>query len=84
MRRTRSPCCARAATGHAAAAPPSNVMNSRRLIGHPCRGNPRYHIVEQKLSCAAQQILTADDRSWVRIDKLTVSITGPLCPRERR
>src|SRR5262249_54866831 len=26
--RTRSPCCARAASGHAATAPPSNVMNS--------------------------------------------------------
>ncbi len=25
-------CCARAACGHAAAAPPSSVMNSRRLI----------------------------------------------------
>ena len=25
-------CCARAATGHAAAAPPSSVMNSRRFI----------------------------------------------------
>ena len=25
-------CCARAASGHAAAAPPSNVMNSRRLM----------------------------------------------------
>ena len=24
-------CCARAANGHAAAAPPSSVMNSRRL-----------------------------------------------------
>src|SRR5262245_13967056 len=32
MRRTRSPCCPRAAIGHAAAAPPSSVMNSRRLI----------------------------------------------------
>src|SRR5262249_34167755 len=32
MRRMRSPCCARAASGHpAAAAPPSSVMNSRRL-----------------------------------------------------
>src|SRR5262249_53671904 len=31
MRRTRSPCCARAASGHAAA-PPRRVMNSRRLI----------------------------------------------------
>src|SRR5215468_4151265 len=39
MRRTRSLCCARAASGHAAA-PPSNVMNSRRLkagmgLSHP-------------------------------------------------
>jgi uncharacterized protein YchJ len=25
-------CCARAAIGHAAAAPPMSVMNSRRLI----------------------------------------------------
>jgi len=31
IRRMRSPCCARAASGHAAA-PPSNVMNSRRSI----------------------------------------------------
>src|SRR5215813_10725166 len=27
-----APCCARAASGHAAAAPPSNEMNSRRFI----------------------------------------------------
>jgi putative tryptophan/tyrosine transport system substrate-binding protein len=27
--------CARAASGHAAAAPPSSVMNSRRFIGYP-------------------------------------------------
>ena len=30
MRRIRSGCCARAVSGHAAAAPPSSVMNSRR------------------------------------------------------
>ena len=28
-------CCARAATGHATAAPPSSVMNSRRLMRTP-------------------------------------------------
>jgi len=28
IRRIRSPCCARAASGHAAAAAPSSVMNS--------------------------------------------------------
>jgi hypothetical protein len=32
MRRIRSPCCARAATGHAAAVPPSSVMNWRLPI----------------------------------------------------
>jgi hypothetical protein len=32
MRRTRSDCCARAESGHLAAAPPINVMNSRRLM----------------------------------------------------
>ena len=31
MRRIRSDCCARVANGHAAAAPPESVMNSRRL-----------------------------------------------------
>ena len=35
MRRIRSPCCARAASGHAAAAPPRSVMNSRRRIVAP-------------------------------------------------
>jgi len=33
MRRIRSGCCARAARGHPAAAPPTSVMNSRRLTG---------------------------------------------------
>jgi hypothetical protein len=37
MRRIRSPCCARAESGHAAA-PPRSVMNSRRLMtGLPFR-----------------------------------------------
>ena len=36
MRRIRSGCCARAASGHAAA-PPISVMNSRRLMGFVLR-----------------------------------------------
>jgi hypothetical protein len=32
-RRIRSPCCARAASGHAATPPPTRVMKSRRLMG---------------------------------------------------
>ena len=35
MRRMRSACCARAARGHATAAPPNSLMNSRRLICLP-------------------------------------------------
>ena len=35
MRRTRSACCARAASGQATAAPPRSVMNSRRRISPP-------------------------------------------------
>jgi len=32
IRRIRPPCCARAANGHATAAPPRMVMNSRRFM----------------------------------------------------
>src|SRR6516225_966555 len=34
-------CCARAASGHAAAAPPSSVMNSRRLMPSMALPSPR-------------------------------------------
>src|SRR5262249_13037909 len=40
MRWTLPTCCARAARGHATAAPPSSVMNSRRLIQSPGRHVP--------------------------------------------
>jgi hypothetical protein len=52
MRRMRSLCCARAASGHAAAAPPSSVMNWRRLMSSmgsssepavPAYSRPRMH-----------------------------------------
>jgi hypothetical protein len=43
MRRTRSGCCVRAASGQAAAAPPMNVMNSRRLTYTPeAKGRASY------------------------------------------
>ena len=38
-------CCARAASGHVAAAPPRNVMNSRRFMSRPLRSRTSYHIV---------------------------------------
>ena len=37
MRRTRSPCCARAASGHAAAALPNSLMSSRLFTQSPRR-----------------------------------------------
>jgi hypothetical protein len=40
MRGIRSGCCARAASGHAAAAPPSSVMNSRRFNRWNCIQSP--------------------------------------------
>ena len=48
MRRIRSPCCARAASGQrtagAAAAPPISVMNSRRFIRSPRRRAISLHL----------------------------------------
>jgi hypothetical protein len=38
MRRIRSGCCARTASGNAAAEPASTLMNSRRLIAFPMAG----------------------------------------------
>ena len=37
MRRTRSPCCAHAASGRATTAPPSTPRNARRFISNPMR-----------------------------------------------
>jgi hypothetical protein len=54
-------CCARAASGHIAAAPPSIVMNSRRLMGIPSarlRASRGYHI-RGDACCASRQISTA-------------------------
>ena len=55
MRRTRSACCARAASGHAAAAPPITLRNSRRLMSAPGSGWHRIGSVE------------CFDRGWKRL-----------------
>src|SRR5262245_49857623 len=47
-------CCARVAIGHAAA-PPSSVMNLRRLIGSLSPRVTPYHIVVAMPPCASQQ-----------------------------
>src|SRR5215831_4422319 len=53
MSRIRSPCCARAASGHAAA-PPRSVMNSRRLIASPQ---------------GSEQGIVAGQTGWLEVDK---------------
>jgi uncharacterized protein YchJ len=53
----RSPCCARAASGHAAAAPPSSVMNERRFTAQylPCfRTKTIAHLGTAGDCCAAE------------------------------
>src|SRR6266446_3228573 len=53
--------CARAASGHATAPPPSSVMNARRLMGAPPQVRAaHYHTVAQEHRCASQQKLRAD------------------------
>src|SRR5262245_55694644 len=56
-------CCARAASGHAAAAPPSSVMNSRRLMSNmslspPWHGRSVYRALS--LPQKGQLVLGAD------------------------
>ena len=53
MRQTFEGCCPRAARGHATAAPPSSVMNSRRLhsITSSARASAdRRHVEAERLS----------------------------------
>src|SRR5262249_39764403 len=53
-------CCARAASGHVAA-PPSSVMNERRLMGTLVRLRAaHYHAVAEVRRCASQQKLRAN------------------------
>src|SRR5262245_49637948 len=69
MRRIRSPCCARAASGHAAAAPPRNVMNARRFIPaiirspHRTRHSPngRYGILDRVTASVCLDVEGPDD-----------------------
>ena len=61
MLRIRLPCCPRAVSGHAAAAPPSSVRNERRLMGTLVRLRAaHYHAVPEERRCASQQKLRAN------------------------
>ena len=52
-------CCARAASGHPAAAPPRSVMNSRRRMSCPQTRPAIYHITGRSGRCASQRNLPA-------------------------
>ena len=78
MRRTRSPCCARAAAGHAAAAPPRNVMNSRRLIASPEAKDKASYWLKPGF-CRGQ----APCSLWVKSGHVQCKKACPLFPRKR-
>src|SRR5215216_4083502 len=78
IRRTRSPCCARAAIGHAAAALPTKEMKSRRLMWPLKSRSQTYHIVgEAKLRCASQQNRVVEVRLGSQPERLTASKSRP-------
>src|ERR1700730_16382445 len=57
-------CCARAASGHTAAEPPSAAMNSRLLMRYPQgRGSHPTTLLKEKPCCALQQFWPPDFRN---------------------
>src|SRR5262245_4151413 len=86
IRRTRSHCCARAASAHATAAPPNAASNSRRLmvtVIRPSRARcvkKRYHVTSVQ-SCRFKEagcwLLSSGCGS--KAERLSFS----LCPRKR-
>ena len=66
MRRTRSPCCARAVNGHGTAAPPSSVMNARRFTSNFSRASKRkISTAGDLLHCGiSKEPLSAVGRTW--------------------
>ena len=51
-------CCARAASGHAAAAPPSSVMNSRRLMVPQSEDHTLPHRCKKPVLCITAILAT--------------------------
>jgi hypothetical protein len=65
IRRIRPPCCAHAASGHTAVAPPRSVMNSRRrMVGPPARAQPTTSSIWSVL-CSTAKIGRGRQR-WVK------------------
>src|SRR5262245_64425395 len=91
IRRTRSPCCARAASGQAAAPPPTSVMNSRRLIVAPRGQNHALHrltavwVLEWgKGDANCDQLFWSGNVGSGSHDRVkTGKAQFPVCPRKR-
>ena len=77
-------CCARAAIGHATAAPPSRVMNSRRFMGSPPQAGSRTlpHRCARTLLCSAARLLIEWQRR-VQFGHGGMSALSPLYPQLR-
>jgi hypothetical protein len=71
-----SPCCARDASGHAAAAPPSSVMNSRRFIVAIIQSSRRFGSTRDFAERASRNIQPGC--RLVRLDAHELDHLGPL------
>ena len=76
-------CCARAASGHAAAAPPRSVMNSRRRMSCPQTRPAIYHITGRSGRCASQRNLPAYVGSGPGLGPSDMSRSSSFSPQLR-
>jgi len=69
MRRVRPACCARAASGHAAAALPTSVMNVRLLIRSTDGGISRVIPLKELLHGAWLAVLIPSPSMWLALSR---------------
>jgi len=69
MRRVRPACCARAASGHAAAALPTSVMNVRLLIRSSDGGISRVIPLKELLHGAWLAVLIPSPSMWLALSR---------------
>src|SRR5262245_65148040 len=83
MRRMRSPCCARAASGKAAA-PPSSVMNARRFIRSNCIRSPPARAGLHDIELARiSQVITERFYNLLAVGERAFGESGPSKLRQR-
>jgi len=75
-------CCARVASGHAAAAPPINVIKSRRLMGRPYEDQTLPHHRMSAVLCNTAKA-SCQCPLWVKSRHFGMSERCPLYPQKR-